>query len=130
MYFFIRFLIAELSGCTITSKGFQSSTVNVRNVDLDPVKADIKVNENSKLTGLSKSIYFLIFIIQGDNTFADGINYSADDGGGIMSKFNPFKIYKTLKLNGVRSSAASKSIYRIVIGLLHPCQIHKMYIAF
>jgi hypothetical protein len=102
--------MAALSSCTTTNKGFQSSTVNVRNVDLDPVKADIKVNENTKLSGSSKSIYFLFFRIQGDNTFADGINYSADGGSGVLAKFNPFKIYKTLKLNGVRSSAAYKAL--------------------
>jgi hypothetical protein len=98
------------TSCVSTNKGFQSSPVISRNVQLDPIKADIKVNETTKLSGESTSIYFLFFRISGDNTSADGINYSTDAGGSALSQYNPLKMLKTAKLNNVRSAAAYKAL--------------------
>jgi hypothetical protein len=91
------------NSCVSTNKGYQSSPVISRNVELDPIKADIKVNETAKLKGESTSIYFLCFRIGGDNTFADGINYSTD-------AVSPIKSLKTARLNKVRSAAAYKAL--------------------
>ena len=98
------------TSCVSTNKGFQSSQFISRNVQLDPIKADIKVNETTKLSGQSSSTYFLFFRVSGDNTSADGINYSTDAGGSILSQFNPLKLMKTAKLNKVRSAAAYKAL--------------------
>ena len=98
------------TSCVSTNKGFQSSPVISRNVQLDPIKADIKVNETTKLTGQSSSTYFLFFRVSGDNTSADGINYSSDAGGSLLSQYNPLKLLKTAKLNKVRSAAAYKAL--------------------
>jgi hypothetical protein len=57
------------NSCVSTNKGYQSSPVISRNVQLDPIKADIKVNEITKLKGESRSIYFLCFKIGGDKYF-------------------------------------------------------------
>jgi hypothetical protein len=70
--------LCMLSSCVATNKGFQSSPVVSREVQLDPIKADIKVNEENKLKGESFSTYVLSFKVNGDNTFADGIAYSAE----------------------------------------------------
>ena len=91
------------NSCVSTNKGYQSSPVISRNVQLDPIKADIKVNETAKLKGESTSIYFLCFRIGGDNTFADGINYSTD-------AVSPIKSLKTARLNKVRAAAAYKAL--------------------
>jgi hypothetical protein len=91
------------NSCISTNKGYQSSPVISRNVQLDPIKADIKVNEITKLKGESRSIYFLCFRIGGDNTFADGINYSTD----VVS---PIKPINSARLNKVRSAAAYKAL--------------------
>jgi len=109
---FVMFCFTAIlfTSCVSTNKGFQSSPVISRNVQLDPIKADIKVNETTKLSGQSSSTYFLFFRISGDNTSADGINYSTDAGGSVASQFNPFKILKTAKLNKVRSAAAYKAL--------------------
>jgi hypothetical protein len=99
------------TSCMSSNKGFQSSPVISRNVQLDPIKADIKVNETTKLSGESKSAYFLFFRVSGDNTSADGINYSTDvSGGSALSQYNPLKMLKTAKLNKVRSAAAYKAL--------------------
>ncbi len=98
------------TSCVTTNKGFQSSPVISRNVMLDPIKADIKVNETAKLSGQSKSTYFLFFRLSGDKTSADNINYSADADGMGLSQYNPFKIVKTAMLRKVRSAAAYKAL--------------------
>jgi hypothetical protein len=95
------------TSCVTTNKGFQSSPVISRNVQLDPIKADIKVNETEKISGESISTYFLFFRISGDNTFADGINYSTDAGGSGLRLYNPMK---KARLNKVRSAAAYKAL--------------------
>ncbi len=41
----LSILIISISSCVTTNRGFQSSPVVSRNVQLDPIKADIKVDE-------------------------------------------------------------------------------------
>jgi hypothetical protein len=114
----VSLMVLFFASCVSTNKGFQSSPVNVRNVQLDPIKADIAVNEKNRLSGKSSSTYFLFFRIQGDKTYADGINYSTDANASVFSKFN---LVKSLRLNKVRASAAydalSKGDYDF---LVHP----------
>ncbi len=107
---------AALTSCVSTNKGFQSSPVISRNVELDKIKADIKVDEKKKLKGSSESVYFLFWRVSGDNTLADGINYSTDAGSasaGQIGNFtipNPYKAFKVGKLNKVRAAAAYKAL--------------------
>ncbi len=99
-----------MSSCVSTNKGFQSSPIISRNVELDPIKADIKVDEKNKLKGESTSTYFLMFRVSGDNTFADGINYSTDASAGVMQRINPLKLAQSGRLNSVRGAAAYKAL--------------------
>jgi len=99
-----------MTSCVSTNKGFQSSPVISRNVQLDPIKADLKVDEKSKLKGESSSAYFLIFRVSGDNTFADGINYSTDASSSLLSQLNPMKLAQAGRLNKVRGAAAFKAL--------------------
>jgi hypothetical protein len=71
-------VLCTMASCVSTNKGFQSSPVVSREVQLDPIKADIKVNEATKLKGESFSTYVLSFKVNGDKTFAEGIAYSAE----------------------------------------------------
>jgi hypothetical protein len=99
-----------MTSCVTTNRGFQSSPVVSRNVELDPIKADIKVDEKTKIKGESTSSYFLIFRVSGDNTFADGINYSTDELASTLSKLNPLKLAQAGRLNKVRGAAAYKAL--------------------
>ncbi len=103
-------LIISLSSCVTTNKGFQSSPVVSRNVELDPIKADIKVNETKKIKGESSSAYFLIFRVSGDKTFADGINYSTDASASLAQQLNPLNLVQAGRLNKVRGAAAYKAL--------------------
>lgn len=99
-----------MTSCVSTNRGFQSSPVISRNVQLDPIKADINVEEKSKIKGESSSTYFLVFRVSGDNTFADGINYSTDASASVLSQFNPLKLAQSGRLNEVRGAAAYKAL--------------------
>jgi hypothetical protein len=99
-----------MTSCTSTNRGFQSSPVISRNVELDPIKADIKVDETAKLVGESTSSYFLGFRIGGDRAFTDGINYSTDASVGFLAKLNPLRLAQAGRLNRVRGAAAYKAL--------------------
>lgn len=96
----------SFSSCVSTRRGFQSSPVMSKNVELDPIKADIIVDDSKKLKGESQSSYFLIFKVDGDNKYADGITYSTDANAGFIAQFNPAR----LRLNKVRGAAAYKAL--------------------
>ncbi len=110
IFLLTAFLGMTLISCVTTNRGFQSSPVLARNVNLDPIKADIVVNEKDKLKGESTSAYFLIFRVQGDNTFADGINYSTDASASLLSQLNPLNAIKASRLGDVRGAAAYNAL--------------------
>jgi hypothetical protein len=120
------FILSALStlfftSCVTTNQGFQSSPVIARNVDIDPIKADVKVDEKSKRTGESTSAYFLIFRVSGDKTYTEGIRYSSETSFGLLDKLNPIKIIQSSRLNKVRGAAAYKAIENTNYDLLvHP----------
>lgn len=103
-------IILSMSSCISTNKGVQSSPVVARDVQLDPIKADINVNTEEKLKGVSSSTYFLIFRVFGDNRIVDGVNYSSEAGASIFEKLNPFRAYKLARLSKVRGAAAFKAM--------------------
>lgn len=103
-------IIFAFTSCIATNKGYQSSPVISRNVDLDAIKADIKVDEKAKIKGQSTSSYFLMFRVSGDNSFADGIQYSTDASASPLQQLNPFKIIKSGRIEKVRGAAAYKAL--------------------
>ncbi len=104
---FLLLIVISFSSCVSVNKGFQSSPVISRNIQLDPIKADIKVDANNKLKGESTASYFLMFKVSGDNTFADGINYSSES----QSAFGKMKSFASGgRLKKVRSAAAYKAL--------------------
>lgn len=114
-------LTLSMTSCVSTNKGFQSTPVIARAVQLDPIKADINVDMDQKLKGTSKSTYFLIFRIDGDNKMADGIDYSSDANAGIFASLNPFKALRSGRLSKVKGAAAFKALDRSDYDVLvHP----------
>lgn len=71
------------SSCTSSTRMVQSSPVMARNVELDPIKADIEVHQEQKLTGEGVVKYFLCFQINGfkEQKMVEGITYSQSNTG-------------------------------------------------
>ncbi|MBN2520460.1 MAG: hypothetical protein JXB17_08150 [Bacteroidales bacterium] len=120
---FLGMIAILFSSCVVTNKGFQSSPVISRNVELDPIKADIKVDAGKKLEGESSSAYILMFRIKGDKTFADGIAYSTDASAGILAQLNPINVAKQNRLTAVRAAAA----YNALSGHNYDVLVHPSY---
>jgi hypothetical protein len=102
-----------LSSCVSYSSGYQSSTVQSRNVQLDPIVADITVDETEKLHGESESAYLLFFRLRGDNKYADGIDYSSNTftRQGIFSFLNPFKLFERIATGDAEGKVKSAAAY-------------------
>lgn len=90
-------ITAAMQSCKSTSKSYHSSTVMSRNVELDPIKADIKVDETKKLKGSSTATYIFGIRVKGDDKYADGINYSTNSIRGLRE-------------GGIKAAAAYKAL--------------------
>ena len=67
-----------LGSCTVSTKMIQSSPVVARNVELDPIKADIEVNQDQKLTGQGTTRYIFGFEVDNilEEKMVEGVVYS------------------------------------------------------
>ena len=69
--------LLAMTSCGVTQNtATQSSPVRSRAVNLDPIKADININEEEKLSGSSSSTYVIGFRVSGEQNYADGVNFS------------------------------------------------------
>ena len=69
--------LLAMTSCGVTqNKATHSSPVRSRAVNLDPIKADININEEEKLSGSSSSTYVIGFRVSGEQNYADGVNFS------------------------------------------------------
>ena len=103
-------ILTFLSSCVSTNKGFQSAPVLTVNVALDPIKADVEINDKAKIKGESSAVYFLRFRISGDNTYADGMRFSSESSTSMTDLLNPMKLITASRLAPVRGAAAYKAL--------------------
>ena len=69
--------VLAMTSCGVTQNtATHSSPVRSRAVNLDPIKADININEEEKLSGSRSSTYVIGFRVSGDQNYADGVNFS------------------------------------------------------
>jgi len=120
-------LASLLTSCASFSSGYQSSIVQSRNVQLDPIVADIVVDESEKLQGKSESAYLLFFRLRGDNRYADGINYSSNafTKEGLFSFLNPFRLFERIATGDAEGKVKSAAAYNALRNsdadvLVHP----------
>ena len=60
-----------LVGCSESVRDMHTSTIKSRNVQLDPIKADLSVDNSNLLSGSSETVYFLIFPVKRDKNTID-----------------------------------------------------------
>lgn len=119
------FIVAALfSSCMSTNRLTDSTAVeSPGTVTIHPLEADITVDDSKKVKGSSSSTYFLMFRIDGDSEYADGVNYRAmslKSGGGLISKLlgalNPFKIINKLMTGDAQGKVLSAAAYDALSG--------------
>ena len=77
------FVVAALfSSCVSTNKmsdsvPIQKPGAHYGQIVHQALEADITVDDSKKIKGSSESTYFLMFRIEGDNEYADGVDYGA-----------------------------------------------------
>ncbi len=109
--FTVSLIAILLASCSSTQTAFDSSPVNSKSVDLDPIKADINVNEESKIKGSSESTYFLFFRLSGDQVYADvDFDDQKDLTTSVLSLLNPFNWIYNGGESKTRSAAAYKAL--------------------
>lgn len=124
--------ILFLSSCASYSSGYQSSTVQGRNVELDPIVADINVDESEKLMGESESAYLLFFRLRGDNRYADGVSYSANafTREGLFSFLNPFRLIEKIATGDAEGKVKSAAAYNALRDTDADVLVHPTYSVF
>ena len=118
------FIVAALfSSCISTNRLTDSSPVDgPGSVQHHQLEADITVDDSKKIKGNSKSTYFLMFRVEGDNEYADGVNYRAmtlkggSFFGKLLSALNPFKILNKLMTGDAAGKVQSAAAYDALSG--------------
>jgi len=75
-----KLLLIPLIGLFASCKSVYTSTLSTPmyapKAEINPIRADVEVDMNKKLTGESQASYFLIFKVNGDNKYSEGLNIS------------------------------------------------------
>ena len=100
-------LLTSIMSCTTIKQGYQALPVVSKQVELDPIKADISVAEATKISGTASAEYVFNIWIGGDRAYAEGIIYSSeldevntDTKGGILKAVRSAAAYKALDGTG------------------------------
>jgi len=117
-------IVLLFSSCVSTNRGWQSNPVESKKRTLIPeLIADIEVDDSKKIRGSSSSTYFLMFRIEGDSEYADGVNYAAiskTDASSLVSKFlallNPFYIINKIVTGDAQGKVISAAAYNALSG--------------
>jgi hypothetical protein len=98
--FLLTIVLTLTYSCKSTLASATSTPISVRE-SIHPLDADITVDTDSKIEGESKSLYFLFFRINGDNKYAEGVDYSS--GKGLTAIFSR-------RVEEAKSAAAYKAV--------------------
>lgn len=116
-----------MTSCTTTHKGIHSSTVSTRNNTVwhEPIKADISIDDQNKVTGSSSASYFLFFRVSGDNKQLEGVQYATTLSGNPISLLNPFKLIQRIFTGGAAEQVKNAAAFNAIEGkdadiLVHP----------
>ena len=94
-------IVFALTSCSTTRTGALSTPAYAPKAEINPIRANVEIDMNKKLSGVSTSSYFLIFQVGGGNKFVDGMSYSSE------SQFSAF--FKARE-NKTKSAAAYKAL--------------------
>lgn len=88
-----------LVSCKTTLTRTLSTPMYAPKADINPIRADVDVDMNKKLTGEAQATYFLIFkVSKEDSKYAEGMNFS---GQGLVNLSS---------LNKLKAAAAYKAV--------------------
>ena len=93
-------LIATLFSCKSTYTSTLATPMYAPAAEINPIRADVDVDMNKKLSGSSQGTFFIKWQISGDRKYAEGMN-NFIDANGKQYKGNLYKL---------KASAAYKAV--------------------
>lgn len=99
-------IAVAITSCSSTRTGALSTPAYAPRAEINPIRANIDVDMDKKISGESLSSYFLIFQVGGDNKFADGMSYSSESQFNALFKARENKTKSAAAFKAVKSSGA------------------------
>lgn len=99
-------IAVAITSCSSTRTGTLSTPAYAPRAEINPIRANIDVDMDKKISGESLSSYFLIFQVGGDNKFADGMSYSSESQFNALFKARENKTKSAAAFKAVKSSGA------------------------
>lgn len=97
-------LVAFLASCNSTKMNSLSTPMYSPRAEINPIRAEVTIDKNKVLEGEASMTYFLVFRIQGDNDYAEGMSYSGGLYGlpniGLTAKIKSAAAFKALSNSG------------------------------
>jgi hypothetical protein len=133
------FVVAALfSSCVSTNKAAKGSPIkNPGIITHQPLEADITVDDTQKIKGSSSSTWFLMFRIEGDSEYANGVDYGSASSisarrspvAYLFSMINPFKHLNNLLTGDAAGKVRSSAAYDALSGsgadfIAHPTYVY------
>ena len=89
-----------LCSCNSTITKTLSAPMYSPKAEINPIRAEVEVDMNKKITGESQASYFLFFkVSKEDNKYADGIKFSGEGFG--LKKLKSSAAYKAINNSNV-----------------------------
>lgn len=99
-------IAVAITSCSSTRTGALSTPAYAPRAEINPIRANIDVDMDKKISGESLSSYFLIFQVGGDNKFADGMSYSSESQFNALFKARENKTKSAAAFKAIKSSGA------------------------
>lgn len=128
---------AVLSSCVTTNKATKGAPIkDPGRIIHQALEADITVDDTKKIKGSSSSTWFLMFRLEGDNEYADGIDYGnlgvqprTSPIAWLWSAINPFNMLNNLLTGDARGKVIGAAAYDAMNGtdadfIAHPTFVH------
>lgn len=125
IYSLILTICIALASCNSTLTKTLASPTYAPKLEINPIRADVEIDMNKKLTGEAKASYFLMFkVSNSDNKYVEGLTFSDEKFN--ISEFL-FSIYGLQFLNPNKKIVKLKAAaaYNAILGsgadfLVHP----------
>jgi hypothetical protein len=125
IYSIILTIGIALSSCNSTLTKTLSSPTYAPKLEINPIRADVEIDMNKKLTGEAKASYFLMFkVSKADNKYVEGLTFSSE---GLNLQDFLYSVYGMQFLNPNNKVAKTKAsaAYNAILGsgadiLVHP----------
>ncbi len=97
----IPLIATTLCSCNSTFTRTLSTPMYAPKAEINPIRADVEVDMNKKLSGEAQASYLFCFkVSKADTRYADGMNFSGDGVLNTLNKLKAAAAYKAVTASG------------------------------